>query len=254
MMLPTSNYLINMEIITRKEAIAKSLKFYFTNKPCKHGHISKRYTSAGRCSTCMSVDIQQNKEQKAIYDRNRRIENGAEIRKYDKMRYMRDRDKRLLLSKRRDKVKLKEYKEKYYQNNKEIISSYNSDYYVSNTEKIKQKVKEYRNRNKEVCHQRAVIWRTNNKEKVSGYYAKRRAAKRQAVVSWYNTEKIMIESLYKIRDQLTKEIGIQHHVDHIVPLQHDLVCGLHCMDNLQVLTEAENLSKNNYFEVIVENG
>ena len=243
-----------MDIITRKEAISRKLKFYFTNKPCKYGHIAKRYTSSGRCSTCVSIDTQRNKKQKSVYDHNRRIEKGNELREYDRMRYMRDRDKRLLLSKRRDKAKLKEYKKKYYQDNKEALSLQNSDYYASNAKKIKQKVKEYRDRNKEVCHQKAAIWRKNNKEKLSGYYAKRRAAKRQAVVSWYDTEKTMIESLYKIRDQLTKETGIQHHVDHIVPLQHNLVCGLHCMDNLQILTEIENLSKNNNFEPAAENG
>jgi len=27
------------DVVTRKEAIAKGLKYYFTGKPCKHGHV-----------------------------------------------------------------------------------------------------------------------------------------------------------------------------------------------------------------------
>ena len=34
---------------TRKEALKLGIKFYKTNKPCKHGHNSKRYTSSKGC-------------------------------------------------------------------------------------------------------------------------------------------------------------------------------------------------------------
>ena len=45
----------------------------------------------------------------------------------------------------------------------------------------------------------------------------------------------------------SKRLGSGWHVDHIVPLIHPRVCGLHCEDNLAVITEAENIAKSNHF-------
>ena len=47
------------KIISRKEALAKGLKRYFTGKPCKRfGHICER-TVAGKCTECMKIDYRQ---------------------------------------------------------------------------------------------------------------------------------------------------------------------------------------------------
>lgn len=45
--------------------------------------------------------------------------------------------------------------------------------------------------------------------------------------------------------RLTAETGVQHSVDHIVPLVHPLVCGLHCVANMRVIPLAENIMKSN---------
>ena len=50
----------------------------------------------------------------------------------------------------------------------------------------------------------------------------------------------LMAAIYKRADRLN------HHVDHIVPLNHPLVCGLHCEANLQILTAVENLAKSNH--------
>lgn len=71
--------------------------------------------------------------------------------------------------------------------------------------------------------------------------SRRRAALKRAVPLWFDSEKIHVEALY-----LAVALSpVELHVDHIVPLQNDIVCGLHCYANLQLLSGPENRRKNN---------
>lgn len=45
-----------MEIISRAEAKLKQKSTYFTGQPCKHGHLTYRYTQSGTCSECINGD------------------------------------------------------------------------------------------------------------------------------------------------------------------------------------------------------
>jgi len=69
--------------------------------------------------------------------------------------------------------------------------------------------------------------------------AARRAQKIQATPKWYNSKEVTV--VYKE----ARALGKGYHVDHIVPLNGELVCGLHCKDNLQILTAVDNLKKSN---------
>lgn len=73
--------------------------------------------------------------------------------------------------------------------------------------------------------------------------AKRRATKRNATPAWAKQEAML--ALYVEAVRLTTETGIVYHVDHIVPLQSKLVCGLHWEGNMRVLAKADNLKKHN---------
>lgn len=52
-------------------------------------------------------------------------------------------------------------------------------------------------------------------------------------------------AVYARAKALTKETGVLHEVDHIVPLNHPRVCGLHWHVNLQVLDHEANRRKGN---------
>jgi hypothetical protein len=67
--------------------------------------------------------------------------------------------------------------------------------------------------------------------------AKRRAAKIKATPKWANNETII--SIYF-------NCPNNYHVDHIVPLNSPIVCGLHWEQNLEYLSGPENLTKGNY--------
>jgi len=53
---------------TRKEAQDSGAKYYFTGKPCKHGHVAPRKTK-GACVECMKIEWQQAAEKRADYFR-----------------------------------------------------------------------------------------------------------------------------------------------------------------------------------------
>jgi hypothetical protein len=73
----------------------------------------------------------------------------------------------------------------------------------------------------------------------------RRETHKLAMPKWANQEKI--KEIYNTAKELNKTTGIIYHVDHIIPIRHPLVCGLHVECNLQILTAAENSQKSNFF-------
>lgn len=88
-------------------------------------------------------------------------------------------------------------------------------------------------------------WAKENPAKINALIAKRTAAKLNATPDWADLDSI--EEVYKEAYRLSKDTGVSHEVDHIVPLQSPHVCGLHVSWNLQVLTKTANLRKGNKF-------
>lgn len=100
------------------------------------------------------------------------------------------------------------------------------------------------------CKLRGVAWVKKNRAHVNAKTASRRAARVEAQPpSLYPSDIEEIRAIYNTAKEMSSATGVPHEVDHIVPLKHPLVCGLHVPWNLQVLTEFENRAKGNKFEV-----
>jgi 5-methylcytosine-specific restriction endonuclease McrA len=46
----------------------------------------------------------------------------------------------------------------------------------------------------------------------------------------------------------SERYGIEYCVDHIIPIAHPDVCGLHTFANLQIITSEENRKKGQHFD------
>jgi hypothetical protein len=125
---------------------------------------------------------------------------------------------------------------------------YNATRYAENTVEVKAKVREYYEAHKEHLNSLSYRYnRTPNPAKDLARAAKRRATKRNATPAWADLE--AIQAFYEDAKTLETIFGWKFHVDHIVPLKHPKVCGLHVPANLQILSATDNLSKHNKFNV-----
>ena len=133
---------------------------------------------------------------------------------------------------------------------------YNSD----NSERNKIRDIQYHLDNKEYRNKQSNKWSEDNREhknKCQADYARKnrgicnaqsaryRSAKLQRTVAWSNSR--AMKKIYQECRTITLRTGIDHHVDHIVPLQGKNVSGLHVENNLQIIPATDNLIKNNSF-------
>ena len=75
--------------------------------------------------------------------------------------------------------------------------------------------------------------------------AKYRNGQKLNIPHWVNDKDI--KAIYERAAKLSEETGIRYEVDHIDPIKHNLVCGLHCPENLQVIPMTENRAKKNHW-------
>ncbi len=132
---------------------------------------------------------------------------------------------------------------KWHINNREKSLSNKSAYYEANKKSILERRKAWTKANADRCKLVAAKWSANNKDKKRSATARRRAIFLRSIPSWARMDDIA--RFYALAERLTLQTGIKANVDHLVPLQSHLVCGLHCAANLSVISEANNKSKGN---------
>ena len=96
--------------------------------------------------------------------------------------------------------------------------------------------KEYYEENKD-CYHKSYI--DAHRAEYNARNAKRRADRTSATPPWADLE--IIKRIYDCAEG--------DHVDHIIPLNGDLVSGLHVESNLQYLSPEDNLSKGNKYNI-----
>ena len=124
----------------------------------------------------------------------------------------------------------------YRENNKELIKQLSHNYHKNNANKISVKKKIYREQNKDKIKITIKNWYNKNYHRYLVAKAKRRALLKQALPKFADLKKIR---------EIYKDCPKGFHVDHIIPLNSKLVCGLHVEWNLQYLPAKDNLSKSN---------
>lgn len=126
-----------------------------------------------------------------------------------------------------------------------VCDKVRTDTYISNNlMHVAERKKQYALNNKEKNNTYYAQWRKNNAATSAFYVRSRYAKKLKATPIWANTEKI--KDFYELAAQLKYlTLGIEYHVDHIIPLVNTYVCGLHVENNLQVLRKDKNLTKSN---------
>jgi hypothetical protein len=194
----------------RAEAKAQGLKFYNTGKPCKHGHLSDRYTSTAICLECVKlagVDRYKNNREAQLASWHKWLENNRDLHN----------------------ARVKRWQEA----NKDKTREDAKAWVKANPDKVKAKALRYIKKHPDMYTARAVA-------------SVARRAKR--VPKWLTAEdRWLMSEAYKLAKMRTNMFGFIWEVDHIIPLRGELVSGLHVPTNLQVLPKAENRMKRNHY-------
>jgi len=120
----------------------------------------------------------------------------------------------------------------YRAKNRDTLKVRKNTWYLANKHLIRSKRAAY-----------GKLWQQRNKGRVVHYVRLRQIRKLQATPPWVNLKQI--ETVYELAAFLCKKTGNDYHVDHVVPLQSSIVCGLHCPANLRIILRSENQSKGN---------
>lgn len=202
---------------SKREALERGARSYFTGKPCKRGHISARSMPTGVCVECRRITA------KALYERDK------EKRKPKHAQY-----------RAQNKEKIAAYFKRYYKENKERRSDAYKLYRADNAEKESARHIRYRIENLEACKDRERRYREENKDKFRVKWQRRRARKANAQGSYTAKDIERIATLQRNCCANCRRKLRGFHVDHIEPLSRG---GSNWPTNLQLLCPPCNLKK-----------
>ena len=158
------------------------------------------------------------------------------------------------LSSRCKPCRVKKYQEWYARGGKKRVSDWGKEhrerrnaqsksYRKKDPSKSRASQRRYMEAHPEIHRARAKRNRLSNPAAYAERGSRRRATREQASVTW--ADRFKVWQFYDEAMKRSKIEGIAYEVDHIVPLKHPLVCGLHNEHNLMVITAQENRAKGN---------
>lgn len=149
-----------------------------------------------------------------------------------------------IATKATDRLRRKrEARKRTYQKNKKKVLATAASYRVAHKSEEQANRAAHYQRNKAHVAAVAASYRRANPDIYAEAFARRRASKRRAIPQW--SERNAVKEIYAEAARLSRETGIPHEVDHVVPLQSAWVCGLHWEGNLKIIPMVENRSKAN---------
>ncbi len=142
--------------------------------------------------------------------------------------------------------KRKQVIKKWYNNNKERHRSVGKKWMEQNKDRFKVYQKNWCKDNAIKLSEYRKKWVDDNIERVRLWNktseSKRRAIKSESIKDLTETQEVMIKHYYAHASRVSSKLGIEFHVDHIVPLS---LGGLHHPSNLQVVPAVWNMRKHN---------
>jgi len=235
---------VRQTIISRKQALELGLKYYFTGKPCKHGHIMRRDITCKSCLTCRKNNNAKwyksnvekakdnakkwkkcNPEKVKEINRNWKKCNPEKVKKWYKY----------------NSEKARENNAKWRKENPEKVRENNEKWRKENPEKARGNSSKWRKENPEKARESTAKWYRNNQEKARLYRMNRRARLKfiKTNFSVVSQREMMIAQSYacnicktpfifkkectchtcrRIKDKSKLNSDLCYHADHIIAL------------------------------------
>lgn len=226
------------KITTRKEAIEKGLKHYFTGKPCKNNHISKRLVSSRACTLCSREKCKSENEKRKDY-----------FSAYYKTEEYKKRKKRLSNTPEQKARKRERARERYNENKEKYRKKAMEKYWRSRESILKNKSKRTKERwendqdFKMACQYRNLVSRSLR------ILEKKKASR---------TEDLLGYTVSELKNHIEKQFvgkmswdnwGDIWELDHITPISKMISDGIkdqkiiNALPNLKPIYKKENRAK-----------
>lgn len=223
----------------RLAAIAAGERYYSTSKPCKNGHLAKRYTSTGKCSVCaVNISLRYQASHASEVAAYWHSEQGKQVKRASAKRaYHRDPDKAntrtvIWRKKNPDKVKLYNKVSSQRESAKQSHILASRRYYYRNVEWYKD-----RSRKWQLAHPQRRL----ETAKISNSERRARKAGNGGCHTMAEIEALGTKQKWQCANpDCTKSIKTNYHRDHIMPISRG---GSDAIENIQLLCQKCNLTK-----------